>query len=219
LLTNRFNWPFAAGSVYLREELRQREQQQLDSLTERLRGDLALLTLRSAGSVSAGASALDTQSAAQAILADLSAAEAVGRLVIDLPFMLENADNLSLQVRLENRDELLIPDRTQDVTIIGEVFFPTSHLYTKNIKRDEYIDQSGGLAPSGSKKNIYVVRANGAVIGSGGRFSKQQRIQPGDTIVVPLDTDKGFRLRSVASVTTILYNIAIAVAAINGLSN
>ncbi len=88
----------------MREELRQREQQQLDSLTERLRGDLALLTLRSAGSVQAGASALETASAAQAILADLESAEAVGRLVINLPFMLERPDDLGLQVRLENRD-------------------------------------------------------------------------------------------------------------------
>ena len=210
---------FPAGSIYLREELRQREQQQLDSLTERLRGDLALLTLRSAGSTEASASAAETQSAAQAILSDLQGTEAVGRLVIDLPKMIANPENLSLQVRLESRDELLIPDRTQDVTIIGEVFFPTSHLFAEGVKRDDYINSSGGVAPSGSKKQIYVVKANGAVIAGGGRFSKQQTIDAGDTIVVPLDTEKGFRLRSVASVTTILYNIAIAVAAINGLTN
>jgi len=36
---------------------------------------------------------------------------------------------------------------------------------------------------------------------------------------VPLDTQKGFRIRSWANITTIIYNTAIAVAAINGLSN
>ena len=211
---------FPEGSLFLRQELKEREQAQLDSLRDRLSGDLALLALRTAGSIEGGASAVETQSAGRAILSDLNNAQAVGRLVIDLPQMLANRDNQSLQVLLKNQDELLIPDKTQEVTIIGEVNFPTSHMYAANLSRDNYIEKSGGVSPAGAKKNIYVVKANGAVIASGSRFfSRSQKIDPGDTIVVPLDTETGFRLRAIASATSIIYNLAIAAAAINGLSN
>jgi hypothetical protein len=40
-------------------------------------------------------------------------------------------------------------------------------------------------------------------------------IRPGDTIVVPLDTDRVRPLTLWTSVTQILYNVAISVAAVN----
>ena len=211
---------FPEGSLFLRTELKARETEQLALLRERLQGDLALLALRSTGSVEGGGAqiAFATQSAGSSVLAELSSAEAVGRLVIDLPQMLANPDDPSLQVYLDNQDQLLIPPRTQEVTVIGEVNFPTSHLYAKNKSLNDYINNSGGIAPSAASKNIYVVKANGAVIARGSRFfSRSQNIDPGDTIVVPLDTEAGFRLRAIASATSIVYNLAIAAAAINGL--
>jgi len=213
---------FPEGSLFLRTALKARETEQLNLLRERLRGDLALLALRSTGSVEGGGAqtALATQSAGSSVLADLASAEAVGRLVIDLPQMLANPDDPGLQVYLYNQDELLIPPRTQEVTVIGEVNFPTSHLYARNKSLTDYINNSGGSAPTAANKNIYVVKANGAVIARGSRFfSRSQNIDPGDTIVVPLDTEAGFRLRAIASATSIVYNLAIAAAAINGLSN
>jgi polysaccharide biosynthesis/export protein len=45
----------------------------------------------------------------------------------------------------------------------------------------------------------------------------QMQIRPGDTIVVPLDTDRLPALPFWTAVTTIVYNVAIAVAAIHGL--
>jgi hypothetical protein len=91
------------------------------------------------------------------------------------------------------------------------------------LSRDEYINLSGGLTRRADKKLIYVVRANGAVVagnrsrwlGRGGRVD----IRPGDTIVVPLDTDRMRPLTFWGSVTQILYQAAIAVAAVQTFSN
>ena len=82
---------------------------------------------------------------------------------------------------------------------------------------------SGGLTRRADKKLIYVVRANGAVVagnrsrwlGRGGRVD----IRPGDTIVVPLDTDRMRPLTFWGNVTQILYQGAIAVAAIKTFDN
>jgi polysaccharide biosynthesis/export protein len=67
-----------------------------------------------------------------------------------------------------------------------------------------------------------VVRANGAVVASDGsrkwfRGERDTQIRPGDTIVVPMDVDRVPALALWQSSTTILYNLAIAVAAIGAL--
>jgi hypothetical protein len=62
------------------------------------------------------------------------------------------------------------------------------------------------------------VRANGDVISGqrSGWFRKSTSIvmRPGDTIVVPLDTERIRALPLWTAVTTIIYNLAVAVAAI-----
>ena len=113
---------------------------------------------------------------------------------------------------------MLVPAVTQVVTVLGETQQNTSHLYQQGVSRDEYIDLSGGLTRRADKKLIYVVRANGAVVAAGrskwlGR-GKNLDIQPGDTIVVPMDTDRMRPLTFWGNVTQILYQGAIAVAAV-----
>ena len=110
-------------------------------------------------------------------------------------------------------DKLIVPKKTQDVTILGEVQSPTSHVYTPGLSRDAYVQMSGGTTPHADRKRIYVVRANGDVVGSNrsGWFRRSQdlKIEPGDTIVVPLDTEKIPTLPLVQAITTIIYNLAI----------
>jgi len=209
---------FPEGGIFLRKDLKEREQQQIDALRERLRGDVASLSLQAAGSLE-GASVLDARSAGSSLLATLNSTEATGRLVIDLPALLAKPGDLKYDVLLKDGDRLLVPRTTQAVTVIGEVQFPTSHLFVDGLDRDGYIERSGGLTPNGAKKRIYLVRANGAVLANSSKwFRKGNNVEVGDTIVVPLDTQRGFRLQAWANITTIVYNAAIAVAAINGLN-
>ena len=123
--------------------------------------------------------------------------------------MLASPESPSYSVLLKPDDQLMVPAVTQAVTVIGEVQFPTSHLYNKKLSRNNYINQSGGQTQNAEKKKIYVVRANGSVLN--GRVS----IQPGDTIVVPLDTNRVSKLQLWTNITEILFNLSIVVAAVN----
>jgi polysaccharide export outer membrane protein len=97
----------------------------------------------------------------------------------------------------------------------------TSHLFNPRLSRDGYINLSGGLTQRADRGKIYVVRASGSVVASeGGRWfgrGGNVTIKPGDTIVVPLDTTHIPALPLWQAVTTILYNIAIAAAAVHSL--
>ena len=102
--------------------------------------------------------------------------------------------------------------------LIGEVQNATSHRYSAGLSRDDYIMMSGGATNQADEDRIYVVRANGSVVAQAGGawFSRAgAEIEPGDTVVVPLDAGKMRPLPLWAAVTTIIYNLAVAVAAVN----
>jgi polysaccharide biosynthesis/export protein len=210
---------FPEGAVFIREELKKREKDQLELLASRLQSDLTALSLQvvasSAVLASGGGGATASQGLliGQQLLLQLRDAKPVGRLVINAEGAYKDRAGGQYDVLLKDGDRLVVPKKTQDVTIIGEVQSPTSHVYGPGLSRDDYIQKSGGTTPHADRKRIYVVRANGDVV-SGyrrGWFRRSQslEIHPGDTIVVPLDTTKVPLLPLLQSITTIIYNLAI----------
>ena len=213
---------FPAGSVFTRASLRDRERKQKDILADRLQQDLATLSLQSSQSGGQTAdSASETLAVGKTLLRDLRNAEAVGRLVIDLDRVMAAQPGSGADLILEDGDRLIVPKLAQVVTVIGEVQNPTSHLYDASVSRDDYVRRSGGATPRADEKRIYVVRANGSVeVGNGSswfRNSNSSNIQPGDTVVVPLDAERMRPLPLWTAVTTIIFNMAIAVAAVGSL--
>ena len=211
---------FVDGSIFLREALKIREQQELDRLAKVLNDDLNADRLRDANSnIAVDDAQLTLQRNA---IEALVSAEAQGRLVIPLMKIV----NFSVDdVALKTNDRLLIPKFNQEVTVIGEVQRPTSYLYDASFSQADYLMQSGGIKPSADKRGIYVVKAGGQVImPTRGWFrfrSAQANIGPGDTIVVPLDTDDT-RIRGIpllAEVSTIIYQLALGAAAVNSFSS
>ena len=207
---------FVEGSVFLRRDLKEREQKQLQVLADRLQRELASMSLQQSQESD---DATQAMTAGRALLADLQGTEAVGRLVIQLDRLMAGAPGSPDDVVLRDGDRLVIPRITQEVTVLGEVQSPTSHLYQANLSRKDYIARSGGTTQRADERRIYVVRANGAVeAGSSSNwFSSGSgvEIRPGDTVVVPLDAQRMRPLTVWTSVTQILFNIAIAVAAVN----
>ena len=209
---------FPEGSVFTRESLKERERQQIEVLTGRLRQDLGTLALQAtqAGG-NAATQAAETLAIGQSLLADLQGAEPVGRLVINLDDVLAAQSGSTTDIFLNSGDRLRVPKRAQEVTVIGEVQNATSHLFDPALTREDYLRMSGGTTKKADDKRIYVVHADGSVeSGNGSRwFRGDANVRPGDTIVVPLDAERMRPLPLWTAVTTILYNIAVAVAAVN----
>jgi len=208
------DFAFSDGAVFTRKELKDREQKELDMLAVRMQNDIAFLALQGAAANQAGAAT--ALSVGQALFTQLKATKAVGRLVIDLQQTQRGAKYMD--VTLRDGDELIVPKKQQEVTVIGEVQSATSHLYRPELSRDDYIAMSGGKTRRADGGRIYVVRANGSVvINNGGRWynSGNVRIKPGDTIVVPLDAEHLPLLPLWQAVTQIIYNVAIAAAAVH----
>jgi polysaccharide export outer membrane protein len=216
-------YAFPQGAVFTRVELKQREQQQMDMLAQRMKVELGVLALR-AVATSAGANTSNASSAlivGRSLLQQLRAEKAVGRLVINLPRIVREPANSPDDVVLRDGDELIVPKFEQEVTVIGEVQDATSHLYNPNLSRDDYIRLSGGFTAQADQKRIYVVRADGSVVANEGSrwFSRGSNVEihPGDTIVVPINAEQMLPLPFWEAVTGIMYNVAIAAAAVHAL--
>lgn len=199
-------YPF--GAVYSRQELRDKEARENRALRDRLQADIAAVSLEQ---LQADPTARQSVSTGQALLAQLEVAEPVGRLVINLPKILAGEE----EVDVRGGDRLVIPKRPQEVTVVGEVHQATSHLFDEQLARDDYIELSGGMTSRADDDRIYVVRASGAVIASSRSlwFSQgAQRIEPGDTIVVPLDADRMRPLTLWATIADIAQKLALTAA-------
>lgn len=207
---------FPEGSVFIRSDLREREQKELDMLAVRMQNDIAFVALQ--GSVANQAGAAGALSVGQALLTQLRAAKAVGRMVINLQLLMRSPVGSSYDVVLRDGDQLLVPKFEQSVTVIGEVQTTTSHLYRPGLNRNDYIAMSGGATARADNSRIYVVRADGSVVpSSGSRWfqTSNPQMHPGDTIVVPLNAEHIPPLPFWQAVTQILYNVAVAFLAVH----
>ena len=200
------------AAIFTRASIKEQEQKQLARLSTELRRDIASKSFQN--SVSSNSLSYDEMNK---LLNDLASVEAVGRLVIDLPLIVENRQNLVLQ----DGDTLYVPSKRDSVSVIGEVNYSSSHLYKAGVSVDDYIALSGGLKERANEDSIYIIKANGSVKipNKGGWFAvnNSEQLEPGDTIVIPMDASHMDKLTLWSTATQILYQLGVAVAAIGSL--
>jgi len=209
---------FPEGTIFLREDLKDREEEQLQQLATRLQSDLLNYSLQAAQQKVDAGSVL---SLGETLLSQLKTVVPTGRLVIDISRTMDTG-NTDYDVLVKDGDRLMVPKRTQEVTVIGEVQNgTTSHVYETGLTRDDYIARSGSYTKQADKRHVYVVRANGEVVsGAGSAWFKRSggdQMRPGDTIVVPIDAGKMAPLIKWASISQIIYQLALAAASANAI--
>lgn len=210
-LTNR---AFPDGAVFSRENLRVKEDEQRKRLIAQLEADLATTTLAATDSQET----LQAQSAAQAMLSRLRNQKSQGRLVIDLSKILTDREGAGLLVK--DGDTLLVPSIPYAVSVSGEVLFPSSHIYQEGLDVNDYLNRSGNYTQNADKSRTFVIKANGSVLSKGGNawFGKSSgsgSISAGDFIIVPIDLKQTRWLENLTYGTQIVYQLAVAAAAVN----
>ena len=205
------------AAVFTRQSLKLREQQEIERLQELLQQQISNVSLQKASSRD-GLSA-QQQLLSQQAIADLDNAQAVGRLVIPLQQIISGMEQ---DIVLESGDALYVPKTRQEVTVIGEVQQPTSYFYDSKLNIQDYIDRSGGMLENADGKRVYLVKVSGEAVMPQRRvsafFRKRLVIEPGDTIVVPLDMDEKLDgMELLTEVSQVIYQLSLGAAAIKSL--
>jgi len=205
------------AAFFTREALRVKEAQNLLELKERMEQQLSAEQLNDTENP-LDANVLARQKETLSKLADT---KAIGRLVIPLKAILDQREN---DITLTSGDKLIIPQFRQEVTILGEVQRSASHLFRRNSKLKDYLEMSGGFTEAADKRGVYLIKSSGeVVIPRSGLFkfkSKLDKVEPGDTIVVPVDTNGPVKvIPLMAEVSRMIYELALGAAAINSFSS
>jgi polysaccharide export outer membrane protein len=204
----RFAYP--QGAIYLRESVAQRQIEQIKLLEDKLNKDLTLI--QTAKMMTASSPTMSQQNIERAISLVGENTEGLGRVAIDLPELMASSRN---DFTLFDGDELYVPRKPTTVSVIGEVNQATTVAYRAGMTIDDYLEMSGGASGFADEGSAYIVRANGLIVKPSGHWAfGDSQIQPGDTIVVPLDVNMRDGLSLWTLVTQLVYNSAVAVAAI-----
>jgi len=205
-----------AGAIFLREALREQEQRRLERAREDLRRELIKQQLQTAAEDDTGLEQVES------MLNSLAEVSATGRLVIDLPRLLDGTAAGPDLFALQDGDQLLIPQSRDEVSVTGQVYQPTSHLFREGLDLNDYVNLSGGYQSDADRGAVYVIRSSGEVEPYGGLrwfFQARSRIEHGDTIVVPPDIFRPGSLQTLSSVSQILFNLSTTLLAIQRVGN
>ena len=102
------------------------------------------------------------------------------------------------------------------VTVVGDVYSPTTLPFKSSQRVKDYIKQSGGFRWGADKNSSFLILPDGQArsLSSGiWKFSKNE-VAPGSTIVVPKSTRPFDWLMLTESISPILANLATSAAAL-----
>jgi protein involved in polysaccharide export with SLBB domain len=105
---------------------------------------------------------------------------------IDLKKILEQPGS-SIDLLVEDGDEIRVPKQQQIVRVNGEVLYPSAVVYAGNKTFKDYVLNAGGFSPQALKRGAYVVYPNGTVRGTRKFlwFNSHPSVRPGSEIYVP----------------------------------
>lgn len=211
------------GSEFTRESTRRVQQQRLNEYVDQISlqaSTNATNTASKAISAQDSAAATLAQSQIQNVIVGLRQARATGRIVLQLSPNSSSVADLP-DIPLEDGDRFIVPRVPSTVSVDGAVYNQNSFLYDPSRRLGDYVRLAGGANRDADKGRAYVIRAGGAVISKqyssslrGSGFDSIQ-LYPGDTIVIPLNLDKGKTLRTIVDIAQIVGQFGIAIAAAN----
>ncbi|MGH9691187.1 MAG: SLBB domain-containing protein [Candidatus Acidiferrales bacterium] len=177
------------GAVLERIEVRDLQSGQQDQLILRVKEAQSNLEQMPAGTPQQQQARELTLQQYQTTLTQLTSNPPLGRVAIRISSDIKRWRNTSSDIEVRTGDTLIIPKKPSYVMVTGSVFNPTAVSYRPGKSAKWYLSQSGGPTQLANKKSIFVIRADGSVIGAkrtllvGDSFNAV--LLPGDTVVVP----------------------------------
>jgi len=154
-------------------------------------------------------------------LRELKKSNPSGRVIAEFDLNIINA-NPDLDTTLDDGDEIIIPIKTQQVYIFGEVNNNGAIRYLPNKRLDDYLLRSGGVTDSADLSFIYVVHPNGEVnklrnnkLSFLNNRSNDILIYPGSVIFVPRKVNSREAAMTAAIWAPILSAMATSITALS----
>ena len=212
---------YLRAAKFTRESVRLMQQQRMNEFVVRAEQEIsskmsaAVQSASSAEELAANRAALE---GVQKNLQLMKSMKAEGRMVtrLDEP---DRFTSSSFDIEVMGGDVLDIPQSTNAVSMLGKVFNATSFVARPGKTVGDYIEAAGGIVRDGDASEVYVMRADGSIFSRqqysfmsslfGRRSFNKERIEAGDTIIVPEIMERTAVIRNIKDITTIMSQIAV----------
>lgn len=223
---------YLRGAFFTRESLKEVQRANLEKLIFEQEQEIQRVAVQMASTAMSEEEVKSAQTllaSRKAMVEKLRQAPVAGRMVVRFN-PLDRLKGSADDVELLNGDAVTVPENPQSVTVLGQVYNPTSLIYYPGRTVSYYLDKVGGPKQEADEDAIFIVRADGTVV------SKQQSglgigwdrdnfrwvfggfnttvLYPGDTVLVPEQIEKTAVMRNVKDISTIFYQLALGAAAI-----
>ena len=205
------------GGVFTRSSVAKREKEAFNRAADQLEEGIA--TSLTSGAISNTGNPQLALSVISNLITRIKSISPVGRIVTEMSLE-KLKKNPEVDIVLNSGDRIFIPSEKSTITVTGEVLAPTSFVYSKNLRVNDYIKLAGGLADSADKGGIFVILPNGQAVRNLDSWRiGRSKIEPGSIIIVPRDSTPFNAISAFRIFTPILANFATAAAAISALNN
>ena len=206
---------YSYGVIFERVQVRELERANREQLVRQVQMDgsgLALIPESDADQKMAKDAAVNQWHAA---MEKLQNAAPSGRLAIRITRDVQHWANTSVDIELRTGDIIYVPKRPNFVMVDGAVYNPTAVAYKPGKSAGWYLEQAGGPTNMANKKAVFVVRADGFVVGgSGGVFggALHSALEPGDLVMVPEKAYSGTtKWKSTLQSAQLAYAVGVAI--------
>jgi polysaccharide export outer membrane protein len=210
---------FLFGAELDRESVRAMQQKHLQKMADRMQADIQrnLADKQQSATTADEINSAKLQAQAQAQLVNhLKQVQASGRIVLGIPPQDSNVTDLPDLV-LEDGDRFFVPGKPSTASVMGMVYNENTFIFKSGARVSDYLAKAGGPTRDADASRIYLLRADGSVLSgqsSSSMFNSfyNQKLIPGDTVVVPEMLDKFYFTKSLKDTSQIFYQFALGVA-------
>lgn len=181
---------YVYGTVFTRPEVLDMEQKSRNELVQRIRGEEAELAPLPSDDADKKMAKQNGMQQLETTLARLQENPPSGRMVIRISSNLKQWEGTPNDVVLRSGDTLSVPKAPNFILVSGAVYDETAVTYRPGRSAKWYLTQAGGPTQLADKNSIFVIRADGSIVGrnTDGLFSGSAlgaALRPGDMVVVP----------------------------------
>ena len=218
---------YLRGAKFTRRSARESQQKRMEEITVKSEKDI-LQKQAALASVSTSKEELEaTKAALESLMKSverMKTLKAEGRVVMRLSEV-EELKKGGYDLELEGGDQLEVPPRPGVVSILGQVYNPTSFIYLAGSDVNSYLQKAGGPANDAEPSEMYIIRADGTVFSRqqasfGIQWSEEGRhwslgsflsmpLEAGDSLVVPQKLERISWMREIKDITQIMANVAL----------
>jgi polysaccharide biosynthesis/export protein len=182
---------YVYGAVFTRPEVQAIEEQSRSELIQRIRGEEADLAPLPSDDADKKATKQNGMQQLEVMLGRLQERPSTGRMVVRVSANLKQWEGGPNDVVMRNGDTLVVPKTPNFVLVYGAVYNQTAITYRPGRNAHWYLAQAGGPNQLADRPAIFVIRADGSIVGgqsSDGWFRGNPlgvALRPGDMVVVP----------------------------------